>query len=101
MDKGYCLPEWFVESCILKQNFKKSEVITYDDRKLSANQLADTLRAEQYKHFRGETCLEEFLSLSEVEQPVSFQSVSVGSRNPVDPPPFPPLQWGGGIDTQI
>jgi hypothetical protein len=54
----------------------KDEVITYDDVKLPPNRLADKLRAEQYKHFRGETWLEEFLSVSEIEQPVSLQSVS-------------------------
>ena len=76
MDNGYFLAEGLVESCILKQDIKKDEVITYDDMKLPANQLANKLRAEQYNHFRGETWLEEFLSASEIEQPVTFQSVS-------------------------
>ena len=76
MSKGRYLPEGLVEGCILKQNIKKDEVITYDDVKLPPNRLADKLRAEQYKHFRGETWLEEFLSASEIEQPTSFQSVS-------------------------
>ena len=51
------LNEWLVESCIPKRNIKKDEVITYDDGKLPPNLLADKLRAEQYKHFRGETWL--------------------------------------------
>ena len=54
----------------------KDEVITYNDVKLPPSRLPDKLRAEQYKLFRGETWLEEFLSSSEIEQPVSFQSVS-------------------------
>ena len=39
----------------------KDEVLTYDDVELPAGRLADTLRAEQYRHFRGETWLEDFL----------------------------------------
>lgn len=67
MSKGRYLPEGLVEGCVLKQNIKKDEVITYHDVKLPPNRLADKLRAEQYKHFRGETWLEEFLSGSEPE----------------------------------
>ena len=37
----------------------KDEVITYDDVVLPEGRLADRLRAEQYRHFRGETWLEE------------------------------------------
>lgn len=76
MSKGRYLPEGLVEDCILKQNIKKDDVITYDDVKLPPGRLADKLRAEQYKHFRGETWLEELLSDTEAEQPVSFQAVS-------------------------
>src|ERR1051325_8149161 len=75
MSNGRYLPEGLVEGCILKHNIKKDEVITYDDVKLPPNRLPDKLRAEQYKHFRGETWLEEFLSVSEIEQPVSVQCV--------------------------
>jgi len=75
MSNGRYLPEGLVEGCILKHNIKKDEVITYDDVKLPPNRLADKLRAEQYKHFRGETWLEEFLSVSEIEQPISVQCV--------------------------
>jgi predicted homoserine dehydrogenase-like protein len=76
MSKGRYLPEGLVEGCVLKHSIKKDEVITYDDVKLPPNRLADKLRAEQYKHFRGETWLEEFLSGVETEQPISCQSVS-------------------------
>src|SRR5438874_7969657 len=72
MSAGRYLPEGLVQGCLLKHNIKKDEVITYDDVKLPPNRLADKLRAEQYKHFRGETWLEKFLSVSEIEQPVSF-----------------------------
>jgi len=41
---------------------KKDAVLTYDDVKLPPGRLADRLRAEQYRHFRGETWLEELLS---------------------------------------
>ena len=39
----------------------KDQVLTYDDVELPAGRLADRLRAEQYRHFRGETWLEEHL----------------------------------------
>ncbi|HZC81274.1 MAG TPA: hypothetical protein VE222_06070, partial [Nitrospiraceae bacterium] len=37
------------------------QVLTYDDVELPSGRLADRLRAEQYRHFRGETWLEERL----------------------------------------
>jgi predicted homoserine dehydrogenase-like protein len=55
------LPEGLVENCKLKRDIKKDDVITYDDVELPTNRLADRLRAEQYRHFRGETWLEELL----------------------------------------
>ena len=76
MSKGRYLPEGLVEGCILKKNIRKDEVVTYDDVKLPPDRLSDKLRAEQYKHFRGETWLEEFLSSAELEQHVPCQSVS-------------------------
>src|SRR4029078_31331 len=76
MSKRRYLPEGLVEGCILKQSINKDEVITYDDVKLPPNRLADKLRAEQYKHFRGETWLEEFLSVSGIEPAVTLQSRS-------------------------
>ncbi len=36
-------------------------MVTYDDVELPSGRLADRLRAEQYRHFRGETWLEERL----------------------------------------
>jgi predicted homoserine dehydrogenase-like protein len=54
-------PEGLVEGCKLTSDIAKDQVITYDDVELPAARLADRLRAEQYKHFRGETWLEQRL----------------------------------------
>jgi len=56
------LPEGLVEGCKLKRDIAKDAVITYDDVELPANRLADRLRAEQYRHFRGETWLEDVVN---------------------------------------
>ena len=53
------LPEGLVEGCKLKRDVNKDAVITYDDVQLPPNRVADRLRAEQYRHFRGETWLED------------------------------------------
>ena len=53
------LPEGLVEGCQLKCNVKKDDVITYDDVDLPSERLADRLRAEQYRHFRGDAWLEQ------------------------------------------
>jgi len=55
------LPEGLVEGCRLKRAIPKDQVLTYDDVELPPGRLADKLRAEQYRHFRGETWLEEHL----------------------------------------
>ena len=56
------LPEGLVEGCTLTRDVAKDDVITYDDVSLPPNRLADQLRAEQYRHFSGETWLEELVS---------------------------------------
>ena len=61
MSTGRYLPEGLVEGCRLKRDIAQDEVLTYDDVELPAGRLADTLRAEQYRHFRGETWLEDYL----------------------------------------
>ena len=61
MSAGRYLPEGLVEGCKLKRDVAKDAVITYDDVELPPNRLADRLRAEQYRHFRKETWLEELL----------------------------------------
>jgi predicted homoserine dehydrogenase-like protein len=63
MSSGRYLPEGLVEGCRLKRNISKDSVITYDDVELPGNRLADRLRAEQYRHFRGETWLEEMIAV--------------------------------------
>jgi predicted homoserine dehydrogenase-like protein len=61
MSRGRYLPEGLVEGCKLKRSISKDAVITYDDVDLPPGRLADRLRAEQYRHFRGETWLEDVL----------------------------------------
>ena len=55
------LPEGLVEGCTLLRDVAQDEVLTYDDVELPAGRVADRLRAEQYRHFRGESWLEERL----------------------------------------
>jgi predicted homoserine dehydrogenase-like protein len=57
MSSGRYLPEGLVEGCRLRRSISKDSVITYDDVDLPADRLADQLRAEQYRHFRGESWL--------------------------------------------
>jgi predicted homoserine dehydrogenase-like protein len=59
MCRNRYLPEGLVEGCLLKRDVPKDAVLTYDDVVLPPGRLADQLRAEQYRHFRGETWLEE------------------------------------------
>jgi predicted homoserine dehydrogenase-like protein len=61
MSSGRYLPEGLVEGCRLKRAIPKDRVLTYDDVELPAGRLADTLRAEQYRHFRGESWLDDHL----------------------------------------
>ena len=61
MSGGRYLPEGLVEFCRLKRDIPQDQVLTYDDVELPAGRLADTLRAEQYKVFCGETWLEDHL----------------------------------------
>jgi predicted homoserine dehydrogenase-like protein len=56
------LPEGLVEGCKLLHDVSKDGVLTYDDVELPAGRVADRLRAEQYRHFRGESWLEELSS---------------------------------------
>lgn len=56
------LPEGLVSGCKLLRDIPQDEVITYADVELPEGRIADQLRAEQYRHFQGETWLEERLS---------------------------------------
>jgi len=64
MSAGRYLPEGIVEGCKLERDIAKDQVLTYADVELPEGRLADRLRAEQYKHFRGETWLEQHLEAS-------------------------------------
>lgn len=59
MSQKRLLPEGLVEDCQLIRDIPKDGVLTYDDVQLPRGRIADRLRAEQYKHFQGETWLEE------------------------------------------
>lgn len=61
MSKLRYLPEGLVEGCKLKRDIKKDMVLTYADVHLPAGRLADQLRAEQYRHFSGDSWLEQLL----------------------------------------
>ena len=62
MCRNRYLPEGLVEGCVLTRDIPKDGVLTYDDVTLPPNRVADQLRAEQYRRFRGETWLEELVS---------------------------------------
>jgi predicted homoserine dehydrogenase-like protein len=62
------LPEGLVEGCRLRRNIGKDEVLTYDDVDLPPGRIADALRAEQYRTFRGESWLEEHLTAQQGER---------------------------------
>jgi predicted homoserine dehydrogenase-like protein len=62
MSSGRYLPEGLVEGCRLRRNIGKDQVLTYADVELPKGRVADELRAEQYRHFRGDTWLEEHLA---------------------------------------
>ncbi len=58
------LPEGLVEGCKLVRDISKDSVIRYDDVILPQGRISDRLRAEQYRHFRGATWLEETLKVA-------------------------------------
>jgi len=64
MCEQHYLPEGLVEGCTLLRDIPKDSVIAYEDVTLPADRLADQLRAEQYHLFRGETWLEEMMSVA-------------------------------------
>lgn len=57
-EKRY-LPEGLVLGCRMLRDVAKDSVVTYQDVTLPVGRLADRLRAEQYRHFRDETWLDE------------------------------------------
>jgi len=64
MSANRYLPEGLVAGCRLVRDVAKDAVLTYGDVVLPPGRLADTLRAEQYRHFRGETWLEDLLRVA-------------------------------------
>jgi predicted homoserine dehydrogenase-like protein len=71
MSKGQYLPEGLVEDCVLLRDIPKDQVITYNDVRLPTGRTADQLRADQYRHFRGETWLDEHLAGANLERQVA------------------------------
>ncbi len=63
MSRGRYLPEGLVLGCRLKRDIAKDAILTYDDVELPPNRLADRLRAEQYRHFRNESWLQDHLGV--------------------------------------
>lgn len=62
MSQRRLLPEGLVEGCRMLRDVAKDETLTYSDVELPAGRLADQLRAEQYRHFRGEAWLDEYVT---------------------------------------
>jgi len=62
MCRNQYLPEGLVEGCVLTRDVPKDAVLTYRDVNLPQDRLADRLRAEQYRHFRGEVWLDEIVA---------------------------------------
>jgi predicted homoserine dehydrogenase-like protein len=79
MSAGRYLPEGLVQGCRLRRRIAKDAVITYDDVVLPAGRLADRLRAEQYRKFRGETWLQELLTAPQIAERARQAAVSVDS----------------------
>jgi predicted homoserine dehydrogenase-like protein len=86
MSAGRYLPEGLVEGCRLRRDIPRDAVITYDDVVLPAGRLADRLRAEQYRRFRGETWLDELLADLDLPDRAQHWAVAAGARNRGDPP---------------
>jgi predicted homoserine dehydrogenase-like protein len=62
MSERRYLPEGLARDCRLLRDIPRDSPISYDDVQLPPTRLADRLRAEQYRHFRGEDWLEKLLS---------------------------------------
>ncbi|MFZ2154596.1 MAG: Gfo/Idh/MocA family oxidoreductase [Bradyrhizobium sp.] len=76
MSAGRYLPEGLVHGCRLKRGITKDAVITYDDVVLPAGRLADRLRAEQYRKFRGEKWLKDLLTAPQLAEQARQAAVS-------------------------
>jgi DDE superfamily endonuclease len=65
---GKSCPSDYASGLMSSDQWDVVEVITYDDVALPAGRLADRLRAEQYRKFRGETWLKDLLTASQVTE---------------------------------
>ena len=65
------LPEGLVEGCRLRRDDRQGPGAHLRRRRAAAGPAADRLRAEQYRHFRGETWLEERLESTRPLEPVA------------------------------
>jgi predicted homoserine dehydrogenase-like protein len=74
------LPEGLVDGCKVLRDVAKDQVLTYDDVELPAGRIADSLRAEQYRHFRGESWLEELSWRASSAVPGLAAAVAVTSQ---------------------
>ncbi|MGH9418348.1 MAG: SAF domain-containing protein, partial [Thermoanaerobaculia bacterium] len=75
MSSNRYLPEGLAEGCILRRDVAKDAVFTYNDVQLPPGRIADRLRAEQYRHFRGERWLEEVVGSSAENSEHTVRSV--------------------------
>jgi predicted homoserine dehydrogenase-like protein len=72
------LPEGLVAGCKLLRDIPKDGVLSYDDVELPQGRIADTLRAEQYRHFAGETWLDDHLVATRAPLPSQRSLAGVG-----------------------
>jgi predicted homoserine dehydrogenase-like protein len=86
MSAGRYLPEGLVEGCRLTRDIPRDAVITYGDVVLPAGRLADRLRAEQYRRFRGETWLDELLADLDPLDRAQHWAIAAGASNRGDRP---------------
>lgn len=77
------LPEGLVEGCRLLRDVAKDSVLTYGDVRLPEGRLADRLRAEQYRHFSGETWLDEYLTAAAGPRAGRARSTAAGGEQAV------------------
>jgi len=69
MSAARFLPEGLVAGCRMLRDVAKDQALTYDDVELPEGRLGDRLRAEQYRHFRGETWLEAWQAKAAAPRP--------------------------------
>jgi predicted homoserine dehydrogenase-like protein len=79
MSAGRYLPQGLVEGCRLTRDIPRDAVITYDDVVLPLGRLADRLRAEQYRRFRGETWLDDLLAAVQPADRAARYAVATGA----------------------